>query len=95
MTTNITEEHRRVFEVLISGPQGCCCVFSWFCDGEPAAVAVSPPENNSGEVEYVISPLFVSLTLGMTLQPAFYRRYVRLEERIGHTLSPTRVPFRL
>ena len=26
------------------------------------------------------------------LQPALYRRYVRLEERIGHTLSPTRVP---
>ena len=25
------------------------------------------------------------------LQPALYRRYVRLEERIGHTLSPTRV----
>ena len=26
------------------------------------------------------------------LQPALYRRYVRLEERIGHTLSPTGVP---
>ena len=26
------------------------------------------------------------------LQPALYRRFVRLEERIGHTLSPTRVP---
>ena len=26
------------------------------------------------------------------LQPALYRRYVRLEERIGHTLSPTRMP---
>ena len=26
------------------------------------------------------------------LQPALYRRYVRLEERIAHTLSPTRVP---
>ena len=26
------------------------------------------------------------------LQPALYRRYVRLEERIGHTLSPSGVP---
>ena len=26
------------------------------------------------------------------LQPALYRRYVLLEERIGHTLSPTGVP---
>ncbi len=26
------------------------------------------------------------------LQPALYRRFVRLEERIGHTLSPTGVP---
>ena len=26
------------------------------------------------------------------LQPALYRRYVRLEQRIGHTLSPTGVP---
>ena len=26
------------------------------------------------------------------LQPALYARYVRLEERIGHTLSPTGVP---
>ena len=26
------------------------------------------------------------------LQPALYRRYARLEERIGHTLSPTGVP---
>ena len=26
------------------------------------------------------------------LQPALYRRYVRLEECIGHTLSPTGVP---
>ena len=26
------------------------------------------------------------------LQPALHRRYVRLEERIGHTLSPTGVP---
>ena len=26
------------------------------------------------------------------LQPALYRRYVSLEERIGHTLSPSGVP---
>ena len=27
------------------------------------------------------------------LRPGLYRQYVDLESRIGHTLSPTRVPF--
>ena len=66
MTTNITEEYRRVFEALTNGPPGRYCLFSCFYDGEPAAaiadVIVCPPENDGGEAEYVISPLFVSLT---------------------------------
>ena len=71
MTTNITEEHRRVFEALTSGPPGHYCLFSCFCDGEPAvaiaSVTVCPPETDRGELEYVISPMFISLTPGMTL----------------------------
>ena len=33
-----------------------------------------------------------ALRTAARLQPAIYRRYVRLEERVGHKLSPTRVP---
>ena len=71
MTTNITEEHRRVFEALTSAPPGRYCLFSCFCNGEPAAsiavVAVCPPEDDGGDAEYVISPQFVSLTPAMTI----------------------------
>ena len=71
MTTNITEEHRRVFEALSSGLPGRYCLFSCFCDHEPAAafaaVTVTSPDEDRGEAEYTISPLFVSLTRGMTL----------------------------
>ena len=71
MTTNITEEHRRVFEALTSAPPGRYCLFSCFCNGEPAAaiaaVTVCPPHDDGGQAEYAISPLFVSLTPTMTL----------------------------
>ena len=56
MTTNITEEHRRVFEALTSAPPGRYCLYSCFCNGVPAAaiavvavVAVCPPEDDGGE----------------------------------------------
>ncbi|MDE0459651.1 MAG: hypothetical protein OXI15_20370 [Chromatiales bacterium] len=69
--TNITEEHRRVFDALTGGPPGRFCLFSCFCGGEPAAaiasVTVCPPEDDIGEAEYVIPLLFISLTPGMTL----------------------------
>ena len=52
-------------------PLGRFRPFSRFCDGEPAAaiasVTVCPPEDNSGEVESIISPQFISPTPGMTL----------------------------
>ena len=70
MTTNITEEHRRLFETLNSGPPGRRCLFSCLCNGEPAAgvasATVSPPERHGGEAENAILPLFVSVTPGMT-----------------------------
>ena len=69
--TNITEEHRRVFEALTGGSPGRFCLFSCFCDSEPAAaiasVTVCPLDDDGGEAEYVISPPFISLTPGMTL----------------------------
>lgn len=62
--TNITAEHRAVFEALTSGRFDNFALFSCFVEGEPAAAIVSV--NRDGE-EYIISPLFVALTPGMTL----------------------------
>ncbi len=71
MSTNITEEHRRAFEALTGGEAGSFCLFSCFVSGEPAAAiaAVSrcPPQQEGGEPDYLITPLFVSVTPGMTL----------------------------
>ena len=69
--TNITEEHRRVFETLTSGSPEPFYVFSCFCDGEPpaaiASVTVCPPENGGDEAEHVIALLTISLTPGRAL----------------------------
>ena len=62
--TNITAEHRAVFEALTSGRFDNFALFSCFVQGEPAAAIVSV--NRDGE-EYIISPLFVALTPGMVL----------------------------
>jgi hypothetical protein len=62
--TNITAEHRAVFEALTSGRFDNFALFSCFVEGEPAAAIVSV--NREGE-EDVITPLFVALTPGMAL----------------------------
>ena len=71
MATKITQEYRRAFDALTGGEAGNFCLFSCFANGEPvasiAAVTVCPPSQKGGESEYLISPLFVSVTLGMTL----------------------------
>ena len=71
MTTNITEEHRRAFDALTGGETGNFCLFSCFVSGEPAAaiaaVTLCPPSKEGGEPEYLISPLFVSVTPCMPL----------------------------
>ena len=71
MTTNITEDHRRAFEALTTVEAGSFCLFSCFVSGELAAaiatVNVCPPAEDGGEPEFVISPIFVSLTPRMTL----------------------------
>ena len=70
-TTNITEDHHRAFEALTSSEAGKFSLFSCFCSATPAAaiaaVTVCPPADDSDEPEYVISPLFVSITPDMKL----------------------------
>ena len=66
--TNITEEHRRAFEALKSGAYDSFALFSCFVDGSPAAAIVTiQPPGTDGEDEYVIHPLFVSITSEMIL----------------------------
>ena len=71
MTTNITQDHRRAFEALTSGEADNFSLFSCFISGQPAAaiaaVTVCPPTEEGGEPEYVISPLFISITDDMVL----------------------------
>jgi hypothetical protein len=64
MTTNITADHCAAFEALTSGDYATFALFSCFVNGEPAAAIVAI--NRDGE-EYIVSPLFVALTSGMTL----------------------------
>ena len=67
-TTNITEEHRRAFEALTSGKFENFCLFSCTANGHPAAAAtVQPSSDGTGEAEYLITPLFVSVGPGITL----------------------------
>ena len=69
--TNITEEHRRAFQALTSGTHENFALFSCFVAGTPAAAIVAvnpcPTREDGGEPEYVISPLFISVTLDMKL----------------------------
>ena len=71
MSTHITEEHRRAFEALTSGRYENFCLFSCEANGHPAAaiatVAVQPPAGGTGEDEYIITPLFVSVGPGIVL----------------------------
>ena len=62
--TNITAEHRAAFEALSSGGFDNFALFSCFVNGEPAAAIVAV--NRDGE-EYVITPLFVSVTASLQL----------------------------
>ena len=66
--TDISEEHRRAFEALTSGSYKNLALFSCFVNNEPASaiVSIQPPGADS-EGEYVIRPLFVSVTSDMIL----------------------------
>lgn len=67
MSTNIRPEHVSAFEALTSGDHDNFALFSCFLNGEPvsAVVAVTPPDTPDGE--YLITPLFVSVTEAMRL----------------------------
>jgi len=64
MTTNITDQHRAAFEALTSGDYRNFALLSCFVSGEPAVAIVAVNEGGPG---YLITPLFVSVTGGMTL----------------------------
>ena len=69
--TNIADEHRRAFNALTSGQCENFCLFSCTANGHPAAaidaVTIQPPGDGTGEDEYLISPLFVSVGPGIAL----------------------------
>jgi hypothetical protein len=62
--TNITADHRAAFEALSSGDFENFALFSCFVNGEPAAAIVAV--NRDGE-EYIITPLFVSVTASLQM----------------------------
>lgn len=64
MSTNITDQHKNVFEAMTSGNYRNFALFSCFVNGEPAtAIVVVTKEDD----EYQVTPVFVSLTDGMTI----------------------------
>ena len=66
--TNITEQHRHAFEALTNGSYENLALFSCFVNNEPASAIVSiQPPGVDGEDEYVVQPLFVSITSDMIL----------------------------
>lgn len=62
--TNITKELQSAFDALTSGKYDSFALFSCFVNGKPAAAIVNVTKD--GE-EFVISPLFVSITPDMAL----------------------------
>jgi hypothetical protein len=62
--TNITAEHRTVFEALTSGAYGNFALFSCFVNGQPGTAIVAV--NREGE-QYTVTPLFVAVTPAMVL----------------------------
>ena len=68
-TTNITTGHERAFQALTGGQHTNFALMSVFCDGQPASaiVTVDAGETKPGHPEYLISPIFVSVTPAMKL----------------------------
>lgn len=64
MSTNITPEHQSAFEALTSGSYENFALFSCFVNGAPASAIVAI---NREDDDYLIRPLFVSLTDEMVL----------------------------
>ena len=64
MTTNITTVHKQAFEALTSGEYDNFALLSCFVNGDPAAAIVAV-HRDAGE--YLLTPLFVSVTDAMCL----------------------------
>jgi hypothetical protein len=64
MRTNIKPSHRDTFEALTSGRYDNFALLSCFVNGEPAAAIVAV--THEGE-DFILTPLFVSVTPGMAL----------------------------
>jgi hypothetical protein len=62
--TNITRKHKQTFDALSSGKFNNFALVSCFVNGAPAAAIAAITQ--AGE-EYIISPLFVSVTKQMQL----------------------------
>jgi hypothetical protein len=62
MATNITPEHRRLFDALIGGECGNFALISTTFDGEPTAAIAAVTRDGA---DYVISPVAVLLTDSM------------------------------
>ena len=67
MSPHIRPDQGRAFVALTSGDYRNFTLFSCFVNGAPASaiVAVTPPTDECGE--YLITPLFVSVTPDMAL----------------------------
>ena len=64
--TNITPEHREMFSAIVSSNYNNFALFSCYVNGTPAAAIVAV--NRDGQAEdYLITPLFVSITGDMVL----------------------------
>jgi hypothetical protein len=64
--TNITEELRSHFQAIVSGKYDNFCLLSCFVNDEPGAAICAVSVSEEGE-EFVIEPLFVSVTPSMRI----------------------------
>ena len=62
MTTNITEEHKRLFEALTSGEYDNFALVHTTFDGEPTAAIATVNEDGDG---YILTPVLVFVTGAM------------------------------
>jgi hypothetical protein len=62
--TNITTEHKKAFNAIVSGEYRNFALFSCFVNGKPSA-AIVPVEEEGDEVK--VTPLFVAVTEEMEL----------------------------
>ena len=62
--TNITAEHKALFDAVTSGKYDNFALFSCFVDGKPTSAIVSVVQDGN---EYAIKPLFVAVTADMVV----------------------------